>query len=63
MKRGPRFVHRWYAETMGYFWLPCPVCGRMFGGHEWGGTIRISDTKGRAVCSPECEAKGKAMTR
>ena len=19
---------------MGYFWLPCPVCGREFGGHE-----------------------------
>lgn len=32
--RGPRFFRKWYAETFGYFWLPCPRCGRMFGGHE-----------------------------
>mgnify|MGYP001580585561 CR=1 FL=1 len=31
----PRFLHKWYANTMGYFWLPCPRCGEMFGGHEW----------------------------
>ena len=24
-----------YAETNGYFWLPCPRCGTEFGGHEW----------------------------
>jgi hypothetical protein len=29
-----RWVHEKYARTMGYFWLPCPRCGRMFGGHE-----------------------------
>jgi len=29
-----RWVHEKYAKTMGYFWLPCPRCGRMFGGHE-----------------------------
>jgi hypothetical protein len=32
----PRWVHRLYAFVAGYFWLPCPVCGRMFGGHEAG---------------------------
>jgi hypothetical protein len=26
---------RAYAISHGYFWLPCPRCGRMFGGHEW----------------------------
>ena len=31
----PRFVHRAYAAFMGYFWLPCPLCGECFGGHEW----------------------------
>ena len=25
------------ASLGGYFWLPCPNCGRMFGGHEYGG--------------------------
>lgn len=29
-----RRVHRAYAETFGFFWLPCPLCGREFGGHE-----------------------------
>ena len=29
-----RFLHRIYARFMGYFWLPCPACGKMFGGHE-----------------------------
>lgn len=30
----PRWVHRLYAGIAGYFWLPCPDCGVMFGGHE-----------------------------
>jgi hypothetical protein len=30
----PRLVHRTWAKVNGYFWLPCPICGRMFGGHE-----------------------------
>jgi hypothetical protein len=29
-----RILHRLYARLMGYFWLPCPACGKMFGGHE-----------------------------
>lgn len=31
-----RRLHRLYAWLFGYFWLPCPICGRMFGGHETG---------------------------
>lgn len=23
------------ARAGGYFWLPCPLCGVDFGGHEW----------------------------
>jgi hypothetical protein len=30
----PRSLHRLYAGAMRYFWLPCPICGEMFGGHE-----------------------------
>jgi hypothetical protein len=24
-----------FASLHGYFWLPCPLCGIDFGGHEW----------------------------
>lgn len=31
----PRWIHRAWAFGLGYFWLPCPLCGRYSGGHEW----------------------------
>ena len=34
MKRAPEFIRHFTAWLGGYFWLPCPNCGRMFGGHE-----------------------------
>ena len=34
-----RNFHRRFANTMGYFWIPCPLCGREFGGHEGGGSV------------------------
>lgn len=34
-----RGFHRAYAASHGYFWLPCPLCDRPFGGHEWGGDL------------------------
>ena len=57
MKRGPRWMHRLWAYLLGYFWAPCPVCGREFGGHEWDGQgipKRTEPYIKRAVCSPEC---------
>lgn len=50
---------RWHhlrAVLGGYFWHPCPVCGRMFGGHE------VSDASGElldgngfgSITCPEC---------
>lgn len=30
----PRWRHRAYANRHGYFWLPCLLCLRPFGGHE-----------------------------
>lgn len=30
-----RLVNKFYANMNGYFWLPCPICGKKFGGHEW----------------------------
>lgn len=34
-----RHFHRAYANAFGYFWLPCPLCDRPFGGHESGGSV------------------------
>lgn len=49
---------RWYsylyAKANGYFWLPCPVCGNMFGGHEMGGgRLRLGGIRGKMTC-PNC---------
>jgi hypothetical protein len=40
-----RWVNWLYALLCSYFWLPCPRCGRMFGGHEGGGSMG-----GRRTC-------------
>lgn len=50
----PRFIHYIYAHAMAYYWLPCPICWRMYGGHENdGGTLWDSRYSGRGVC-PNC---------
>ena len=53
--RLPRWVHQFYAWVMGYFWLPCPSCGRMFGGHEfvWGRYYVKEDGTTWIMC-PDC---------
>jgi C4-type Zn-finger protein len=38
-----RFFNRLYAFTHGYFWLPCPICGEEFGGHEVTGSVPFID--------------------
>lgn len=46
-----------WAHMGGFFWLPCPNCGRMFGGHEVGGQMYRNRWShyGEATCSdPEC---------
>ncbi len=48
-----RRMNKIYAQTNGYFWLPCPICDQMFGGHEWDATLRISQSQGVGVC-PDC---------
>lgn len=34
-----RWFHHAYAASHVFFWLPCPLCGREFGGHEAGKDI------------------------
>jgi hypothetical protein len=51
-----RLFNKLYADIFGYFWLPCPLCGQYFGGHEW--TSRTAHTKdGKGIC-PDCDKKG-----
>jgi hypothetical protein len=41
----------------GYFWLPCPMCGKKFGGHEKGSDMLDPNDlfRGRMTCAdPEC---------
>ena len=35
-----------YAKINGYFWLPCPICGEYFGGHEKHGDVNIITSHG-----------------
>jgi hypothetical protein len=60
-----RWLSRLYAAVFGYFWMPCPVCGRFFGGHEAGefAVYRPGLAMGRVTCrDAACEAVGKAST-
>ena len=47
-----RLLNKIYAKIFGYFWLPCPVCGRMFGGHEISNlyTAALFSDDGHAYC-------------
>jgi hypothetical protein len=68
VSRLPRWMHRTYARLGGYFWLPCPLCGQYFAGHEWrdhdgkSSVIHnpdsIYETSGRGNC-PDCTRAGK----
>ena len=51
-----RWAHRWYAQTHGYFWLPCVLCGRESGGHEW----RDIDGKESSIPDPT-EGPGRSI--
>jgi hypothetical protein len=54
-----RHFHRSFAAVHGYYWIPCPLCGRPFGGHEGGDSIpnpfepvsRSGHSQGLTICS------------
>ena len=61
----PRWMHHAYASAFGYFWEPCPLCGRKFGGHEWreidGKECVIPTSEpgiGEGIC-PDCTRAGR----
>jgi len=43
-----RKLNQFYAWLFGYFWLPCPLCSQMFGGHEW--TEHGQWRNGKGIC-------------
>ena len=46
-----KFLKRLYAWVFGYFWLPCPVCKKMFGGFETSNVgLWESPGYGKCVC-------------
>lgn len=51
--------HRRYAYLHGYFWLPCPLCNRPFGGHEIGDSIPdpTRPPNGGVMICPACTAE------
>lgn len=54
-RKRPRWVQRIKAFALGYFWMPCPMCGHHFGGHEEnGGALWLWGDMGQLVCS-ECD--------
>lgn len=55
-----RRIEEKYAHANGFFWLPCPVCGEPFGGHEvdWDAVHAFVDSQdapgyGALIC-PRC---------
>lgn len=65
----PRWMHRAYALTAGYFWLPCSLCGRQMGGHEWrsvegkdASTPADRPGSSHGIC-PVCTYEGKGGVR
>jgi hypothetical protein len=59
-----RQLNRLRAWIGGYFWLPCPLCGQMFGGHEVirGPYCDIPDARdpsvGHIICPDCCVQRG-----
>jgi hypothetical protein len=56
-----RIYHRLYALVHGYFWLPCPICGKKFGGHELGGHWYQGGGCGVVTCS-DCAERAEAWS-
>lgn len=46
----PRFINWIWACWGGYFWLPCPICDELLGGHEPRGTLMKTRSTGTGVC-------------
>ncbi|MGW2170384.1 hypothetical protein ACWC1C_07610 [Streptomyces sp. NPDC001705] len=55
-------VHRRYATKHGYYWLPCTLCSRPYGGHQHAGSIPDPTAgPGRSIgICPQCTRAGRS---
>ena len=58
----PRIINWIWATWGGLFWIPCPICHRNYGGHEWGTTLMTSYSTGKGVC-PKCVGEAKIQNK
>jgi hypothetical protein len=60
----PRFVHHFWAWLAGYYWIPCPLCGKYIGGHEhsWekSGCLLTGENRGKVTCY-DCKDKADEL--
>lgn len=65
-KKGLKKLNRWfnhlYAILGAYFWLPCPICGEYFGGHEVSGVLLDTSFSGKCIC-PNCPNEADKINR
>ena len=63
--RLPRFIHYILAHGRGYFWLPCPICDRYFGGHENNPVgLKLTQHKSKMICrDPSCTAEARRLNK
>jgi hypothetical protein len=55
-----RWAHHWLATRRGrYFWLPCPTCGREFGGHECGEVLHWTEQGSGRMSCVDCTRKAR----
>ncbi len=51
-----RAKNKIFANLNGYFWIPCPICGTPFGGHEWqnGQSMKLKEGSqtNQGICPP-----------
>lgn len=62
----PRWFHKLYAHIAGYFWIPCPICGQMFGGHEIDAdatALYDQSGEGKGIVCPGATCNMTAFTR
>lgn len=62
-RKQSRWLQKVIAWFGGYFWLPCPICLKNFGGHEWAdGHHGLYNGDGTYTCvCPNCEEKAKKL--
>jgi hypothetical protein len=57
-----RLLNKIYANLFGYYWIPCPLCGKEMGGHENNINVYKSEDIGKASMAGKSICKDCAKT-